>query len=698
MTDLFGNDDHAYAGYRDRKARESRDLSEKGREIGPLPDVVDAARKAKCKASLRDFLETYLSASFTLAWSPDHLDVIARLETVILVGGLYALAMPRGDGKTTLCEGAGLWALVYGHRLFPAMIGASEDAAVKMLDSIKKEIESNDLLAEDFPEVCHPVRSLEGINQRASGQLLDGRQTHISWKTKEIVLPTVQGSVASGGTICVAGITGRVRGMKHKRTDGTVIRPDLVLVDDPQTDESAHSPSQCDTRERILAGAILGLAGPGKKIAGLMPVTVVRAGDLADRMLDREKHPEWQGKRAKMLYAFPTNTALWDEYQQLRVEELRERATFTAATEFYRVNREAMDEGAVVGWEARFNHDEISALQHAMNLKFADEIAFFAEYQNEPLPEASSAEETISEDAIVKKINGLARRVVPISAIKLTAFIDVQGEALFWIVCAWEEDFTGYVIDYGTEPDQKLRPGTLFTLRKLRHTLSAVMPNAGLEGAIYAGLDRLTSHLLGREWDRDDGAKVRIDRCLVDANWGTSTDVVYQFCRQSSYAAQLMPSHGRYVGAKNKPYSQIKRAKGERAGLNWRVPVIKGKRAVRHVNFDANYWKSFVHQRLAVSMGDAGCLSLFGTAGQEEHHRLLAMHLTSEHPVRTEGHGRTVDEWSLRPGQSENHFFDGLVGASVAASMEGCEVIAATETTVRKRKRVVMSQVQRRMR
>ena len=42
---------------------------------------------------------------------------------------------------------------------------------------------------------------------------------------------------------------------------GTV-RPSLVVLDDPQTDESARSLSQCATRESILAGAVLGLAQP----------------------------------------------------------------------------------------------------------------------------------------------------------------------------------------------------------------------------------------------------------------------------------------------------------------------------------------------------------------------------------------------------------------------------------------------------
>ena len=76
-------------------------------------------------------------------------------------------------------------------------------------------------------------------------------------------------------------------------------------------------------------------------------------------------------------------------------------------------------------------------------------------------------------------------------------------------------------------------------------------------------------------------AEMRIDRCLVDANWGQMTDLVYQFCRQSKFASLLMPSHGKYVGAASMPFSEYRRTKGERIGLNWRIPLVAGKRAVR---------------------------------------------------------------------------------------------------------------------
>ena len=111
----------------------------------------------------------------------------------------------------------------------------------------------------------YPIRCLDGIANRCSGQLYKGERTHIGWTAREIVLPTIPGSRASGAIIKVAGITGRIRGMKFKRADGQSVRPSLVVLDDPQTDESARSISQCAARESILAGAVLGLAGPGRR-------------------------------------------------------------------------------------------------------------------------------------------------------------------------------------------------------------------------------------------------------------------------------------------------------------------------------------------------------------------------------------------------------------------------------------------------
>lgn len=650
---------------RDRQAEQSL----AGRDIGPLPEVVNPGRKAACERNFQLFCESYFPETYSLAWSPDHLKVIEKIETAVLRGGLFALALPRGSGKTTITESAALWSMLYGHREFVVLIGATESAALELLDSLKTELEVNERLAEDFPEVCYPVAQLEGIANRCAGQLYKGERTRITWTSNEIVLPTVEGSRASGIIVRVAGITGRIRGMKFKRSDGRSVRPSLVIIDDPQTSESAGSLEQTRKRVRVLAGDILGLAGPGQKISGIMPCTIIRPGDMADIILNRNTHPDWNGEKTRMVYRFPSNMELWEEYAEIRAEALRTEGNFQKATEFYLANREAMDAGAEVSWEARFNHDEVSALQHAMNLKFQDEAAFMSEYQNDPLPDDTADDSLLSVDGICAKINGLARWRVPLKCDRLTMFVDVQKALLFYVVIAWAEDFTGAVIDYGSWPDQHRHE---YSLADANPSIQTLFPKAGFEGALYAALSALADECLGREWEREDGAVLKIERALVDANWGQSTDVVYQFCRQSSHAGVILPSHGRYVGASSKPMTEYRKQQGDRLGFNWMIPNVAGKRAIRHVIYDTNYWKSFIHARLAVPIGDKGALTLYGRIPGA--HQLFAEHLTAEYRVKTQGRGRTVDEWKLKPQSHDNHFLDCVAGCAVCGSMLGASL------------------------
>ena len=685
------NELSGYDALRAASAQRSAELSREGRDIGELPVVENAERKEACKNDFKKFCETYFPEVYQLEWSNDHLRAIEKIQKSILDGGLFALAMSRGSGKSSLTETAAIWAMCYGHREFVVIIGASESAALEILDSIKTELEVNEHLAADFPEVTYPIKCLDGIANRCAGQIYKGERTRITWTANEIILPTIAGASSSGVLVRVAGITGRIRGMKYKKPDGRTIRPEFVIIDDPQTTESADSIEQTRKRVRVLAGDILGLAGPGKKIAGIMPCTVIRPGDMAEQILDKSKHPEWNGERCKMMYKFPTNEELWNKYADLRADELREKGTFEEATQFYLDHQAEMDAGADVSWPARHNYDEVSAIQHAMNLKLTDEAAFWAEYQNEPLPEDLGTDEQLTTDGIVNKLNGLSQRAVPTAATHVTMFIDVQKTLLFYVVCAWSDDFSGEVIDYGAWPDQRRR---YFYLSDANPTLQSKFPRAGLEGCLYGSLKALTEDYLSREFIRDDGAAMRIEKCLIDANWGQSTDVVYQFCRESQYSNIIVPSHGKYIGASSKPMNEYKKMAGDRVGYNWRMPNIHGKRQVRHVVFDTNFWKSFVASRFLTALGDKGALSLWGRSA--ETHMLFSEHMTAEYRVKTEGRGRRVEEWKMRPEAKDNHWWDGVVGNAVAASMCGC-VLAGTGEVVKKveKPKVKLSELKR---
>lgn len=678
--------------YQARKRRELDRLnaqSAAGRDIGPIPAVGKPRRRAACRKSLLRFCRTYLKATFPLPFSDDHLKVIAKAEAAVLEGGLFALAMPRGSGKTTIAESAVLWSLVYGHRSFVVLIGADEAAAQRSLESVKVELETNELLHADFPEVCHPITRLERISHRCRGQTCGGVPTYLTWQADVLTLPTVPGSAAAGATVRVAGLTGSIRGMKHKRPDGVSIRPDLVVIDDPQTDESARSASQCAYRERVLSGAVLGLAGPGKKISGIMPCTVIAPGDVADRLLNPALHPQWHGERTRLLYGLPERLDLWDEYARRRADSLRAGNGGREATAFYRVNRAEMDRGARAAWAERRHPDQLSAVQHAMDLRIDDPAAFAAEYQNDPQPPGREDRGQLTADAVAARLDRHPRGVAPGGVTRLTAFADVQQDLLYWLVCGWHDDFTGHVVDYGTYPDQGR---AYFALREARPTLAQAVGVASLEGSLFAGLTRLADHLLGRAWPLDGGGELRAERLMVDANWGESTDTVYRWCRQTPHAALVTPTHGKAVGASGTPMDQWQPRPGERRGPGWVSPPPRPGR-VRHVVFDANHWKSFVAGRLAIPPGERGGLDLFGDSPAA--HRLLADHLCAEYRVRTSGRGREVDEWRLRPGRPDNHWLDCLAGCAVAASYQGCRPGGAADDARGPRRRVSWAEMQR---
>jgi hypothetical protein len=126
-----------YDAHRDEAGRRQSAQSSAGRDIGEIPNIADVGRRASCRGSLRLFCETYAAPAFPLAWSPAHLAVIARIEEAVFQGALYAFAMPRGSGKTTICRMAALWALSYAHRRYVFIVGANHGKAEDSIDSVQ---------------------------------------------------------------------------------------------------------------------------------------------------------------------------------------------------------------------------------------------------------------------------------------------------------------------------------------------------------------------------------------------------------------------------------------------------------------------------------------------------------------------------------------------------------------------------------
>ena len=88
-----------YGAKKEAARKRNADIARAGRDIAPIPEVVDPQRKAAGKQSFRHFCEHYFPSTFHLAWSPVHLRMIHRIEHAVLHGGLFASSTWGSDGK-----------------------------------------------------------------------------------------------------------------------------------------------------------------------------------------------------------------------------------------------------------------------------------------------------------------------------------------------------------------------------------------------------------------------------------------------------------------------------------------------------------------------------------------------------------------------------------------------------------------------
>jgi hypothetical protein len=620
-----------------------------------------------------------------LEFSPDQLEVFAAIQAAVFQGAFQAVALPRGSGKTTICEIACIWSLIYAHKEFVMLVAANTNASKDSLNTIKMHLEHCELLRADYPLLDRVLTEGNGSALRASRLMLEGKSLNFVWRTTEISIPVAPERSGSLPCLAIAGVEGRIRGIKRQTVDGRSLRPDLILIDDIQTRASAESPSKVLKRERVIKSDIAGLAGPGRSMSGMIACTVIKPDDLADRILDRSKNPQFRGIRGKLVYKMPDNMDQWESYFQVRADSLLEHGDNREGNEFYLQHRETMDQGAEVAWEQRKRDDQISGLQYAMDLLSEDKMSFYSEYQNTPLDEVElTGQDFLTPKQVREKATRAHQRgIVPRNHTKLTAFVDVQKNLLYYVVMAWNETtYGGHIVDYGSYPDQK---SNMYKANEAPVTFSKMYPGLTLEAQLFESLNTLVSGMFLKEWLTEDEAPLKIQRCLIDAGYSASTETVFTYCKQSVFAPLVDPSFGRYFGAATTPMNNQKKLKGEIRGNSWTIPPVKSGRRRRYVLYDTNFYKSFVTDRLKLSLGDPGTISIFG---EPERHEMLSQHLTSEVSINTSGRGRELQEWKIRGTFAENHLFDCLVGAAVAASMEGLKTSVELDAEHDKRRRV----------
>jgi hypothetical protein len=638
-------------------------IVEAGRKLARIvkhvdPDVKTKAARTRLEKDLPRWLRHHGGEAFSSAWSPDHERVLAKISTAMDKGGLFALAMPRGHGKSTILKWVTAYVLLTGRRKYVVVIAATAELAQSIVDFIRTQITESDTLHAHYPHVTSYARATDGKAIKARYQLrADGKASGILWSKTTLVFPEVinpEGkSYPSNGAILEAhGLTGAIRGKWKDTKTGKVLRPDFVILDDPQDRQSAESPSQCAMRERIITGDVLGLAGPKKRIAAVMPCTIIRKGDLADRFLDHGQHPEWQGETCRLVNKWPTaQDTLWREYERIYREETGEGRGFTKATEFYKANRAAMDIGAEVSWEHRVRDGEISALQTAENLLIETGPQFWAEYQNEPQDVATSLYD-LTPAIICQHIAPLPRLHVPPATSFLVGMVDINPRAggLHYAMAAFDQTMTGHGPAYGKWPEH----GNMVEKNASEQTIQV---------AIFRNLKELCDRIQSTIFIRAD---LQITPSLILVDVGYMPDAVQRFAQQSRYSFKVIPSIGRDSKSYRVKQDSLIGRPYENCHLQRAQKIGHGP----YVMFHADYWREVMQRAFLGAPGERGGFTLYQPDSHGEHSAFAEQVCSEKLAHKGDIGGGVRWEWVHQPGAAWD-WGDALTGCWVAGAASG---------------------------
>ena len=626
----------------------------------------DLSRRARCERDLMAFKETYFSH---IAWDPSlfHKESTQHKQAATLLRSVTvhkeAEAAPRSLGKTTECRLWAIWCICYRWFDFVVFLGSKAPKGEEHIKNIKKEFLTNELLHEDFPELCGWVRSFGGDPRRCKMTYPDAE-----WSDSELCFN-------NGSWICGYGMDSSLPGMN--KTGGK--RPKLLIFDDIETVSSVRSKTETaalDQRFRYEAGKLHDI----NHRAIYWYVCTVRALDcISDCVTDPKREPEWRGRRYRALIKPPDNEELWEYFINSCLPEEKGGRPIVeglasieetcrsleswltsddcpnaldaleglteghrAALRYYVANKAAMDAGAELLDNVRL---PIHVYYHSVATDGEDVVA--CELQNDPPKNAAESKIQLETDYLLRRCIGEDRGVVPDFVAVLTATIDIGAHALHWQVDGMDAALqTSALIDQGIEQTD-LNAGGEFKMtddERIRQVM--------VERAILKTLERLKLRFASG-YAKKNG-EILIPR-LVGVDCGGTAEVwawyetILRFCAKSPV----------WIPLKGEKWH--KSVADRASGRNW-ICEVTGNPGRRH-DCNADHYKLRVIDALTAPARDEKGLIVSGSRIFHAKTPLIyCKHMTAERWITSISEdapsGKEIKVGWNRDGSKPNHWFD----------------------------------------
>lgn len=610
---------------------------------------INKARRRRASATLLGFVKEYGTDDGSFLEEPPAPlmePILDEMQAAIDDSSVpYHIRIARGHGKTSYTKLACAWAAATGRRKFIVAIGSNSANANNIVTDIFGFMCDSPKFCQDFPEISVPFSAIGGVFQRAKSQTYRGQPTRAKVGGGKIVLPTIEGSKASGCILMSAGFATHVRGLVSRKQ-----RPDLLVLDDLQGDDLAGNEERVLGAAEYIRKGLLNLAGHHKKIAAVMTSTPIEPDDLSEVF---SRDPQWKTTTHKMVMEWPkawkTEDAagdLWAQYRDILQREITSgnKKPHLVANRFYADHRAEMDAGAVVLNPGNFDKDtELSGVQHAMNLLFrVGETAFESEYQMKPRRHAYAFE--ITAEKILHRIRkGWSPLSRPEGTELVIAATDINPSyALTTAILCFTADRTAFV--------------TYYRITKIK--IDDSENDTRYHQEVY---NALADH--AREL-HDIFSRLPVDYWGIDAG-GKQIKPVTQFVQSGtaegfSSAKKAFALIGRsYRDWRDRPRNAVREAR------NFTVPV-KGEQNRRFTLWNADYYKEAAQKSWETEVGGPGGLSLFD--GGVDHTRFALQVANEQLKIKK----KLADTYEYRWKTREPHDFgDCLAMCYAMAGMGG---------------------------
>jgi hypothetical protein len=346
----------------------------------------DPRRRKRMERSPAAWLRWYLAATYTRPFDKPHKDIIAGAMRSHATGGRFLVAAERGVGKSALFYGMVLFFALTRRRRFPVYLPWSSPVMKRGLQFWRSALAFNERLNADYPEFCAPFAHAKGVAQRL---------TALRWADSEepcgALLQISDGMIIMPGSLGVIGgstVNGNPRGLNFPQSDGSVIRPDLALIDDPQDRKVAKSLAMVSETCAKIDGDIAGLGTAGGDFPMLLSGNCIIDGDVMARLIADEN---WRALRVSCVTAWPAGWKdkgacwrLWREWWSIY------QGSAADGVKFYRANRKTMTSGMALSAPHAYRAQVSSTLPDAFCVAMRQywqmgHAAFMAERQQTPL-------------------------------------------------------------------------------------------------------------------------------------------------------------------------------------------------------------------------------------------------------------------------------------------------------------------------